>query len=130
MHLTLEKLTIKCLGNKPISLNYKTNSMIKMLVGWQEFEFIPENIIEAIRANNGFQYGDGSWSMGMKTEDGRWICVTNDGGYYKVGASWSVWYNKGEDVGMQCIWSKAALKRTLKSMMEQGTRTEDPGYTT
>lgn len=98
--------------------------------GWVEnTENLPKNVVDAIIAANGFKYGDGSYCDYFKKDDD-FIVVTPDGGYYKVDAIFSVWYKIGDTVGMQCIWSMAALKRTLKSLKIEGKTVPDPGYTT
>ena len=98
--------------------------------GWVEnTEDLPQSVVDAITAANGFKYGDGSYCQYFKKGDD-FIVVTPDGGYYKVDAVYFVWFKIGREVRMQCIWSMAALKRTLKSLKTEGKRTEDPGYTT
>jgi hypothetical protein len=98
--------------------------------GWVEMTTeLPQTIVDAIIASNGFKYGDGSYCGGFVKGDD-FIIITPDGGYYKVNASYSVWYKIGDTVRMQCIWSMAALKRTLKSLKTEGKTVPDPGYTT
>ena len=98
--------------------------------GWVEnTEDLPQSVVDAIIAANGFKYGDGSYCQYFKKGDD-FIVVTPDAGYYKVNAVYSVWFKIGTEVRMQCIWSMAALKRTLKSLKTEGKTTSDPGYTT
>lgn len=105
--------------------------MAKRIVnGWVENkDTLSQEVVNAIIAANGFRYGDGSYCEYFK-KDNDWIVVTPDGGYYKVNASYSVWYKIGDTVRMQCIWSNAALNRTLKSLKTEGKTVPDPGYTT
>lgn len=90
---------------------------------------LPQEIVDAIIAANGFRYGSGNYCEFLQKDD-KWIVVTDDGDYYKTNAIYSVWHKIGDTVCMQCIWSNAALNRTLKSLRLEGKTTRDPGYTT
>lgn len=110
--------------------------------GWNLFtgETLPERVFNMISANNGFQSPSASWCIGAVFYKGDlettndWIVTTDDGWYYKVHAEYMIWHRpKGAQPGetkfhAQAIWSNAALKRSLKSLMVTGMTTPDPGY--
>lgn len=68
-----------------------------------------------------------------------WIIVTDNGGAFKVGAEYMVWF-KRSDAGdetdpefiyvAQAIWSEQALNNTLLSLRTGGPRVDDPDYET
>ena len=98
--------------------------------GWVENrEELSEEVGDAIVSHGGFKYGDGTYRHYFK-KDNDFIVVTPDGGYYKCNAIYCVWYKIGDNVSMQCCWSRAALNRTLKSLKTEGKTVPDPGYTT
>ena len=124
------------------------NSTVKPYVNpkgsqWKAFlgDQLPESAIEWTKKHDVFR-GYGSWIIGMAYYMGetpetatRWILVTDDGGYYKVHASYMLWYDTGVDdeykgLRNQALWSLASLKRSLKSFIFHGKRTEDPDYQT
>lgn len=55
-----------------------------------------------------------------------WIVITCNGGFYKVGAQYMMWHPNGS----QALWSSAALKKSLKSLLTEGQTTRDKQYTT
>ncbi len=120
----------------------KTKTKIKHIVStkgtdWKPFEGteMPEQVIPLIKGLNGLKYNC-VWLIGCvfykgdinTTKD--WIVVTDDGAFYKVGASWMVWYIEGEKTRSQAIWSGAALKKTIKSLITEGEIVKDPDYQT
>ena len=59
----------------------------------------------------------------------KWIIVTDNGGFYKVHAQYALWHTRDippnsidpdREYGMQCVWSTAHLKRTLKNLYLRG----------
>ena len=56
----------------------------------------------------------------------QWIVVTNDGGFYKVGAIYMVWSN---DIAMAC-WSAKHMKKTVAACMKGEKPERDPYYQT
>lgn len=101
--------------------------------GWVSLDsssVLSEDVIAKIKEENGFKY-PGSWFYDCSYIRGKdFIVTTDDGAYYKVGAEFMVWYRIGERSGSQAIWSNAALKRTLKSLIDEGQTTPDPNYRT
>ena len=55
-----------------------------------------------------------------------WIIVTDDGGYYKCGAQFSVWNPRG----MMCVWSKRHLGKVVAAIRRGQDPPFDPGYRT
>lgn len=106
--------------------------------GWNNFTGteLPQRVFDMIKKSNGFQCRGASWCMGAVYYKGDiettndWIVTTDDGGYYKVGAEFMIWHpgKKSGEFNAQAIWSTAALKRSLKSLVEKGSTVADPGY--
>lgn len=111
--------------------------------GWKKFEgdFLPEQArfskskyCTKPEGQNIFEYG-GSWIIGWTYYKGdnpetatEWIVVTDNGGFYKVGAQYMLWqFPSG---GSQACWSNASLKKSLKSLLTSGTTVADPDYQT
>lgn len=107
---------------------------------WKPFlgtDTLPAMAKEFAIEANAFKSGCGNWLIGCifykgdieTTKD--WIIVTNDGGYYKVDAYYMIWHRYSPtQIGAQAIWSNAALKRSLKSLVTMGNTVPDPGYQT
>jgi hypothetical protein len=106
---------------------------------WKPFKgrILPESARNFSDKGDIFRY-NGHWLMDAIFYKGDtpetatdWIIVTDDGGYYKCFAKFGIWHTsqKGEVV-LQCIWSVAHLKRSLKSLIETGKTIPDPGYHT
>lgn len=109
--------------------------------GWKKFEgeTLPPQACTHIspyrkEPSSIFEYG-GSWIIGWTYYKGdnpetatEWIVVTNNGGFYKVDAEFMLWHIPSGTV--QALWSGAAVKRSLKSLMTVGTTVADPDYQT
>lgn len=103
---------------------------------WEEEE-LPEHIGKILDAKRAFA-GGGGWCTGAAFYKGDpktstdWIVVTDNGGYFKVGAEFMVWYKpeSKEEYGAQAVWSVSHLKKTLKSLFKTGKTIPDPGYQT
>jgi len=111
--------------------------------GWKKFEgeFLPEQARFSKskycldpKGQNIFEY-HGSWIIGWTYYKGdnpetatEWIVTTDNGGSYKVGAQYMLWqFPTG---GAQALWSNASLKKSLKSLLINGTTVSDPNYQT
>jgi hypothetical protein len=111
--------------------------------GWKKFEgeFLPEQArfykskySHTPEGQNIFEYS-GHWIIGKTFYKGdnpetatEWIVTTDNGGFYKVGAEYMLWqFPSG---GAQALWSNASLKKSLKSLLTNGTTVADPDYQT
>jgi hypothetical protein len=112
------------------------------LNGWKQFDGdeLPDQACVHIskfgpsNEHNIFQYG-GCWIKGYTYYKGdipetatQWIVTTDNGSAYKVGAQYMIWQIGFG--GSQACWSSAAAKRSIKSLLTQGTTVPDPDYTT
>lgn len=109
--------------------------------GWKKFEGVQlppqarvHNSQYREEATNIFEYG-GNWVIGWTYYKGNnpetateWIVVTNNGGFYKVDAEYMLWHIPSGTV--QALWSNAAVKKSLKSLMLTGNTVRDPDYQT
>ena len=98
-----------------------------------EFTDSIANELETAGAFN--YYGEWLSGVSMAKNENEFIVVTNNGGFFKVGAQYMVWrpiLNRegNRQIVAQAIWSNAALKRTMKSLMKSGETTMDPDYQT
>ena len=60
-----------------------------------------------------------------------WIIVLDNGGYYKVNATYITWYYHPIDgVVGKCNWSRAALAETLAALLAGEQPPIDPDYHT
>jgi hypothetical protein len=73
---------------------------------------------------SGFGQLVGCYYLGSKKRPDDFILVTNDGGYYKVGAIYMIWSNK------YCLarWSDKTMEKLVKDIMEDKKPTQDPEY--
>jgi hypothetical protein len=77
----------------------------------------------------GTWYSDYTYYRGDNPETAtEWIVVTDNGGFYKVGAHAMLWHIPSGTC--QALWSSAALKKTMKSLLSQGVTVKDPDYQT
>lgn len=98
--------------------------------GWQIMgEEIPDDLIKDAE-NKIFEYPCTWFNNGSYKKDDKFIIVTDNGGMYKVGAEFMVWFNISGTVCAQAIWSVKALRKTLNSLMLEGKTTFDPDYQT
>jgi hypothetical protein len=107
--------------------------------GWKLFtgEDLPKSALEFAKLGECFRSRMGAWLIGCVYYKGDvntttdWIIVTDDGGYYKVGAQYMIWHkcSTGKIVA-QAIWSNAALKRSMRALINMGETVMDPGYQT
>lgn len=114
---------------KPIISRYKNKD-------WKfaETTEIPEWIKEALLKENAFRSGSPQWyidTLFFNSKEKKFMIVFNDGWYYKVNAEFALWYiNEQGNLVLQCCWSHSHLKRTMRSIIENGHSLPDPGYTT
>ena len=123
----------------------EANELVKPVVstrgtGWKPFlgtESLPPAAIKYATDNDIFRSRYGSWIIGAVFYRGdinttkEWIIVTDDGGYYKVFAKFSMWHQSVNGVPvMQCLWSVKSLKKSLRSLMLTGETVFDPQYQT
>ena len=73
---------------------------------------------------NGWKYNNGSYIMAYHKNDKEWIIVTDDGGFYKVDAKYSMWTNEG----MHCAWSYKHLVKMIEAKMQGLEMPMDPDY--
>jgi hypothetical protein len=111
---------------------------------WKRFdgEGFPKRMLEVMqekevwRSRYGQVYGDTIWYKGNDPDTAEEFCfVMDDGGYYKVFAQYSFWHTvigrEGTPVlALQCVWSFAHLKRTMRSYLETSKTLFDPQYHT
>ena len=109
--------------------------------GWKKFEgeqLPPQACIHKSpyreKATNIFEY-PGSWIIGFTYYKGNnpetateWIVTTDNGGFYKVDAEYMLWQIPSGTC--QALWSPAALKKSIKSLMLTGNTVRDPDYQT
>jgi hypothetical protein len=107
-------------------------------------EYIFDDELKAWVERNDVMRGRGGiCHIYQRTREGKkqFIMVTDDGHYYKVGASTMTWCGDGRptwDGGTSDVtcfrgianWSAAATKRTIKAMMEEAPIPRDPNYQT
>jgi hypothetical protein len=85
---------------------------------------------------NIWQYGAGwiiAFYFGETPETAtKWAIVLDDGGFYKVGATFSFWHPSlsSGNVVLKCQWSLAALHRSITAMKKGLELPFDPGYQT
>ena len=108
-------------------------------IEWKKFEGeqLPKNACyhkskydPTPEGHNIFEYG-GCWIeayyKGESPETAtEWIVVTDNGGFYKVHASYMIWHPNGS----QACWSGRAAKRSIKSLLLTGKTVHDPDYQT
>jgi hypothetical protein len=96
--------------------------------GWKEFkgeDELPEAALPLIEKTNMFQY-PGGWHKAFYKGD-QWIIVTNNGGFYKVGAEFMVWLPDGRAFAR---WSTKTMKEAVMSIMREIDMPFDPNYQT
>lgn len=113
------------------------------------YEVLPQSALDWIEMAFGkshagpLSYG-GSWLLAYYKGDDpetakEWIIVTDNGGSFKVGAEYMVWYKRADaDVKedhefkyvAQALWSDQSLNNTIASIRNEGPRVDDPDYQT
>ena len=106
---------------------------------WKNFkgETLPENCLKFFEPADIWESGHAGWIIafyfGETPETAtKWAIVLDDGGYYKVFATYSFWHpslRTGEPV-LKCQWSLAALHRSISAMKKGLELPFDPGYQT
>ena len=113
---------------KKISLKVIQKIELKALL-WKQFKIgvLPDYVQEYI--NEKSHDGMGSifrvYYKELPKSINDWIIVTDNGWYYKVGATYMVW--KGEDIAM-AIWSDKYLKVVLNDLFNEKEPKRDPDY--
>jgi hypothetical protein len=115
---------------------------MKLPKGWKDFtetstEFeLPKSALDSIKADM-FQYGGqvqvALYKGEIPEEAKEWIIVTDNGGFYKVGAQFVMWFTKADypdGYGCQCYWSSKALVTSITSLMSKGVTVRDSDYQT
>jgi len=103
-----------------------TNGFKKIKKG----ECLPEQVVKTIEENNGFKYPCDWFTDHSFIRGDDFIVTTDDGGFYKVGASWMVWSRINGRFSSHAIWTGVNLKTAVKALMESGKTVRDPNYQT
>ena len=98
--------------------------------GWTEYkgEFLPESTKAFQEKTEMFQY-PGGWSKAYYKGDLKapleWIIVTNNGGFYKVDATFIVWTSTGKSVA---AWTSKHMKKIVIAFFKGMRPERDPNY--
>jgi len=104
--------------------------------GWKEFKgengaMLPDSTDTLTEKTEMFKY-PGGWCKAFykgddpKTSD-QWIIVTNNGGFYKIGASYMVWSPDGR---ARACWSAKTMKIAVCAFLKGEDAPRDPDYQT
>jgi len=97
--------------------------------GWESVDKLEGDLLKEAKHKNIFRSGYGDIVEifvkmdGDKLED--WIILTDDGGYYSVGAEYMIWTGGKYSL---TTWSGQAASKMMKQYMRSGRMSRDPDY--
>ena len=95
------------------------------LNGWKKVETQNPKFKKWAKEKDMFRSGNPTIGEAFEKE-GKYIAATDDGGYYKVGAIYTVW----SDECVKACWSDKSLFKTIQALFNNEVPPQDPDYTT
>lgn len=104
--------------------------------GFQNIEKINDRLEEILINQNFTMYGcyfsGYVFSKGDAKTTNNFVFITDDGGFYKVGAEYMIWYwhEKLQEIVGIARWSMESLEHGLEELFQTGEITRDLEYQT